>query len=138
MNTVILSGRLTKAPEVRWHQNNDGTSLCIARYRLAVDHRKGQERSAYFFDVVALGRTGEFVQRYLTKGMKIIVEGELQSSTFTRKDGSNGYAVEVLARNHEFAESRQDGQAAQAVVPEPMPEFVTIPDDVSDENLPFN
>ena len=86
MNKVILMGRLTRDPDVRYSQSTD-SSMAIARYTLAVDRRRGKnsdnEQSADFIGCVAFGRSGEFAEKYLHQGMKIVVSGRIQTGSFT-------------------------------------------------------
>ena len=111
MNKVILMGRLTRDPDVRYSQSTD-SSMAIARYTLAVDRRRGKnsdnEQSADFIGCVAFGRSGEFAEKYLHQGMKIVVSGRIQTGSYTNKDGQKVYG------------------------------FLSIPDGVDDEGLPFN
>lgn len=134
MNKVILIGRLTADPEVRYSQGEQ--SLCIARYRLAVNRKasKDKEQEADFISCIAFGKQGEFVERYLFKGMKIAVTGRIQTGSYTDKDGRKVYTTDVIAEEHEFCESKQNN--------EPAPQhrndgFMNIPDGI-DEELPFN
>ena len=109
MNKVILMGRLTRDPEVRYSQGEN--PLAIARYTLAVDRRQsrsngGDEQSADFINCVAFGRSGEFAEKYLHKGTKIAVTGRIQTGSYTNKEGVKVYTTEVVVEDHEFAESR--------------------------------
>lgn len=158
MNKVILMGRLTRDPEVRYSQGE--SPLAIARYTLAVDRRQarnnnGDEQTADFINCVAFGRTGEFAERYLHKGTKIAVTGRIQTGSYTNKDGVRVYTTEVVVEEHEFAESRNasanneggynggyngGGYAGGNNAPAPSGAgdgFMNIPDGI-DEELPFN
>ncbi len=110
MNKVILMGRLTRDPEVRYSQGE--TPLAIARYSLAVDRRNarsnngGDEQTADFINCVAFGRAGEFAERYFRKGTKIAVSGRIQTGSYTNKDGVRVYTTEVVVEEQEFAESK--------------------------------
>lgn len=110
MNKVILMGRLTRDPEVRYTQGEQ--PMAIARYTLAVDRRQsrnnnnGDEQTADFINCVAFGRTGEFAEKYLRKGTKIAVTGRIQTGSYTNKDGVKVYTTEVVVEDHEFCESR--------------------------------
>lgn len=140
MNTVILMGRLTRDPEIRYGGANN---TAVARYSLAVDRRFKQEGQpeADFFNVVSFGKAGEFVEKYLRKGTKIVIEGELHNNNYTNKDGQKVYAIDIVTRNIEFAESKSS-QGTQDN-PQPMPNveaeggWMNIPDGI-DEELPFN
>ncbi len=150
MNRVILMGRLTRDPEVRYSQND--TSMAIARYTLAVDRRVSRNntdgQTADFINIVAFGRLGEFSEKYLHRGTKVALEGRIQTGSYTNKDGVKVYTTEVIADNIEFAESKgaSEGQgggqsysAPQAsAAPAPADDgFMNIPDGI-DEELPFS
>ena len=98
MNKVILMGRLTREPDVRYSQNADG-SMAVARYTLAVDRRRARnnndEQSADFISCVAFGRSGEFAEKYLHQGTKIVVTGRIQTGSYTNKDGQRVYTTAV-------------------------------------------
>ena len=142
MNKVILMGRLTREPDVRYSQNVDG-SIAIARYTLAVDRRRGkdQEQTADFLRCVAFGKAGEFAEKYLHQGTKIVVTGRIQTGSYTNKDGQKVYTTDVVVEDHEFAESKS---AATNTPSRPEPGqmlgdgYMAIPDGVDDEGLPFN
>ena len=127
MNKVILMGRLTRDPEVRYSQGEN--AMAIARYSLAVDRRVSRNsadgQSADFINCVAFGRSGEFAEKYLRKGMKVMVEGRIQTGSYTNKDGVKVYTTDVVVENHEFAESKGNGQGdggfAPASAPAPVP-----------------
>ena len=138
MNHVVLLGRLTRDPDIKYSQNGS-EPLCIARYTLAVSRWHGQDQGADFISCVAFGRAGEFVERYLKKGAKICVSGRIQTGSYTNKDGVKVYTTAVVAEQQEFAESRRDteddhGQQAQG--PSAGNEFVPVPDYMQEE-LPF-
>ena len=149
MNKVILMGRLTRDPEVRYAQGDN--PLAIARYTLVVDRRQarsnsGDDQTADFINCVAFGRTGEFAERYLRKGTKIAVTGRIQTGSYTNKDGVRVYTTEVVVEEHEFAESRNasgnndGGYNGGYSAPAPSGAgdgFMNIPDGI-DEELPFN
>ena len=108
MNKVILMGRLTRDPEVRYSAGEN--ALAIARYTLAVDRRRGRnsdnEQSADFISCVAFGRSGEFAEKYLHQGTKIVVTGRIQTGSYTNKDGQRVYTTDVVVEEQEFAESK--------------------------------
>ena len=148
MNKVILMGRLTRDPEVRYSQGEQ--PLAIARYTLAVDRRQarnaGDDQNADFINCVAFGRSGEFAERYLRKGTKICVSGRIQTGSYTNKDGVRVYTTEVVVEDQEFAESKNSnagndgGYVSNNRAPEPSGAgdgFMNIPDGI-DEELPFN
>lgn len=106
MNKVILMGRLTRDPEVRYSQG--ATATAIARFSIAVDRRfkRDGEPDADFINCVAFGKTGEFIERYGHKGTKFVVEGRIQTGSYTNKDGQRVYTTDVVAENVEFARAR--------------------------------
>ncbi|MCQ2081887.1 MAG: single-stranded DNA-binding protein [Lachnospiraceae bacterium] len=149
MNKVILMGRLTRDPEVRYSQGEN--SMAIARYSLAVDRRynrnSGDEATADFINCVAFGRNGEFAEKYLRKGTKILAEGRIQTGSYTNKDGQRVYTTDVVVENQEFAESKNGSSASNdsfssgndsaPVVSGAGDGFMNIPDGIEEE-LPFN
>lgn len=111
MNKVILMGRLTRDPDIRYTQGEN--SMCIARYTLAVDRRHKQQnadQTADFISCVAFGRAGEFAEKYLRKGTKITIAGRIQTGSYTNKDGQRVYTTDVVIEEQEFAESKGSGQ----------------------------
>lgn len=150
MNSVVLIGRLTRDPDVRYTQSDQ--PMAIARYTLAVD-RKGrkqeEQQTADFISCIAFGKGGEFAEKYLHKGMKIAVRGHIQTGSYTNREGQKVYTTEVVVDEHEFCESRQNSlqqarqedirQAQENQSPRYEQEsFMDIPDDVEDGGLPFN
>ena len=147
MNKVILMGRLTRNPDVRYSQGEKAT--CVARYTLAVNRRFRREgdQDADFINCVAFGRNGEFAEKYLRKGTKIAATGRIQTGSYTNKDGMKVYTTEVIVEEQEFAESRAESEANRGMyqqsAPSPAPSapagdgFMNIPDGI-DEELPFN
>lgn len=117
MNKVILCGRLTADPDVRYSQGENPTA--VAKYSLAVDRKysKGDERQTDFINCVAFGKSGEFAEKYLKKGMKILVTGRIQTGSYTNKDGQKVYTTDVVVEEHEFAESKQTAAPAEPVYP---------------------
>ena len=104
MNEVILMGRLTRDPEIRYTE----MGKCIARYTLAVD-RRGKEQAADFITCVAFEKNAEFAEKYLKKGTKIAVTGRLRTGSYEKDDGTKVYTTDVIVSTHEFAESKKDG-----------------------------
>lgn len=148
MNKVILMGRLTRDPEVRYSSGEN--ALAIARYTLAVDRRfrKDNEASADFIGCVAFGKGGEFAEKYLRQGTKIVVTGRIQTGSYTNREGQKVYTTEIVVEDQEFAESKaasqnnsQTSAGNRQQPPPPMPTdkdgFMQIPDGI-DEELPFN
>lgn len=152
MNRVILMGRLTRDPEVRYSQGE--RSMAIARYTLAVDRRgrrgqDGGEQTADFINCVAFDRAGEFAEKYFRQGMRVLVSGRLQTGSYVNKEGQKVYTTEVILDDQEFADSKgaaseMGGYAQAAPSQRPAPTsaigdgFMNIPDGVEDEGLPFN
>ena len=149
MNKVILMGRLTRDPEVRYSQGEN--PLAIARYTLAVDRRfrRDGEATADFINCVAFGRLAEHAEKYYHQGIRVTICGRIQTGSYTNRDGVKVYTTEVVVEEQEFAESKSasDANAAsfRASAPSPAPApvsdagdgFMNIPDGI-DEELPFN
>ena len=147
MNKVILMGRLTRDAEVRYSQGESATA--IARFSLAVDRRfrrEGDEQNTDFINCVAFGKTAEFLERFGRKGTKFVLEGRIQTGSYTNKDGQRVYTTDVVAENVEFAESKNSSggdNSGYAPSNRPSPSsaagdvFMNIPDGI-DEELPFN
>ena len=142
MNKVILMGRLTRDPDIRYTQPNSAQEqTCTARYSLAVNRRfnRDGEQKADFISCVAFGRQAEFAEKYLRKGTKIVLAGRIQTGSYTNRDGQKGYTTDVVVEEQEFAESKTAGQIAQQN-PAPMTRedgFMEIPDGLEEE-LPFS
>lgn len=162
MNSVILMGRLTRDPEIRY--STTGTQMAIARYTLAVNRRfaKEGEQGADFINCVAFGKSAEFAEKYFHKGLKIVIRGRIQTGSYTNRDGATVYTTDVVIEEQNFAESKgaqtsQSGNvtAAEALFqanpqqqPQSQPqsasnmdpnEFITVPiEDFEDDGLPFN
>ncbi len=156
MNKVILMGRLTKDPEVRYSQGSE--PLAIANYTIAVDRRRGRQAqnspdqpTADFIPCVSFGKAAEFAEKYYHKGIKIAVTGRIQTRNYTNKDGNKVYVTEVVVEEQEFAESKNaSSQQPAYTAPEPPSQgnqaptadaddggFMNIPDGIEGE-LPFN
>lgn len=150
MNRVILMGRLTRDPEVRYSQGE--RSMAIARYTLAVDRRgrrsqDGAEQTADFINIVAFDRAGEFAEKYFRQGMRVLISGRIQTGSYTNKEGQRVYTTEVIVDDQEFADSKGAGgdhSGGYQPTSRPAPAsaigdgFMNIPDGVEDEGLPFN
>ena len=148
MNKVILVGRLTRKPDIRWTQGQE--QKCISRFTLAVDRRMRRDennpnqQTADFISCVAFGKTAEFMEKYADQGTKFVLEGRIQTGSYTNKDGQKVYTTDVVAENLEFAESKGSGDNAgsqnrqQAQPQTDKDGFMNIPDGVEDEGLPFN
>lgn len=140
MNKVILMGRLTSEPEIRYTAGENGT--VVARYTLAVDRKYNRDQqSADFIRCVAFGKAAEFTEKYLHKGTKIAVAGHLQTGKYTNKDGVATYTVDVIVGEQEFAESKKNSQDSSndgSRFSQSAGEgFMDIPDDIADD-LPFD
>lgn len=145
MNKVILMGRLTRDPEIRRSQGEN--AMTIASFSLAVDRanrkKESNEQTADFINCVALGKNGEFAERYLHKGTKVVVEGHIQTGSYTNKDGKKVYTTDVYIERIEFAESKSSSESnsqnvQNASTAAPNDGFMNIPDNVEDSGLPFN
>lgn len=142
MNKVILMGRLTRDPDVRWTQGQNQT--CVARYTLAVDRRikktNESQQTADYISMVSFGSQAEFIEKYIKKGMKIVISGHIQTGSYTNKDGVKVYTTDVITESVEFAESKKAaGENAQST-PEPQTDsdgFMNVSDEIDDE-LPFS
>lgn len=153
MNKVILMGRLTRDPEVRYSQGASQTA--VARFSVAVDRRfkREGEPDADFFNCTCFGKQAEFVERYLHKGVKVVLSGRVQNDNYTNKDGQMVYSVRIMVDEIEFAESKNAsvgngdggyrnnggfGGGNSAPAPSGAGDgFMNIPDGI-DEELPFN
>ena len=157
MNKVLLMGRLTRDPEVRYSQG--ATPTAVARFSVAVDRRfkREGEPDADFFNCTCFGKQGEFVEKYLHKGTKVVLSGRLQNDNYTNKDGQQVYSVRIMVDEIEFAESKNaagsgdngynggnygnnnynGGNRSQAAPSGAGDGFMNIPDGI-DEELPFN
>lgn len=146
MNRVILCGRLTRDPEIRYSQTGNG-SMAVARYTLAVDRafKKEGEQAADFISCVAFGKNGEFAEKYLHQGTKIAVVGRIQTGSYTNKDGNKVYTTDVVVEEYEFAESKNANGSSpnQPVLNMSAPAmasdgFMNLPIGVENTGLPFN
>lgn len=140
MNKVILIGRLAKDPDIRMGTNN----TTIARYTLAINRKyhKNNEPTADFIGCVALGKNGEFAEKYLHQGIKIAVIGRIQTGSYTNRDGKKVYTTDILIEEQEFVESKKNQSEEQSQPPVPSLEqdtsgFMDMPS-IMDDELPFN
>lgn len=137
MNKVLLMGRLTRDPEVRYSAGDNSTA--VARYTLAVNRRfkRDNEPTADFIPCVAFGKAAEFAEKWFRQGMQVAISGRIQTGSYTNREGRKVYTTEVVLEEQEFAESKRDGNAP---VPQPADAgdgFMNIPDGIED-NIPFN
>lgn len=138
MNKAIIIGRMTRRADIRYTQGENQT--CIARFTLAVNRKfaKEGEKNADFISCIAFGRVAEFLERYGDKGIKFVVEGRIQTGSYTNKDGRTVYTTDVVVEQIEFAESKSSNAAADQSRNIPPEEgFMEIPEGIEEE-LPFN
>lgn len=144
MNKVVLIGRLTRDPDVRYSTGEKQTA--VARYTLAVDrkYKRDGEQAADFIGCVSFGRNAEFAEKYLHQGIKIAVFGRIQTGSYTNREGQKVYTTDIVVEEHDFCEKKADGDAPQWIQSQgqaPYTDsngFMSIPDGVEDEGLPFN
>lgn len=138
MNKIIFMGRLTHDPEIRFSTGENAT--CIANFNLAVDKRFKKKDdtnapTADFFRITALGKLGEFVQKYLTRGTKVLVDGRVENNNYTNKDGQKVYGFQFVAENIEFCESKKAQESNNTAAPQDN-SFVDVPEGIEND-LPF-
>lgn len=134
MNLAVLVGRLTRDPEVRVTDSQ----MTVARYSLAVDRvgaKEGQP-TADFISCIAFGKSAEFVEKYLKKGMKIAIEGRIQTGSYTNKEGQKVYTTDIVVDRHEFCESRSTSEN-NATPADSADSFINLPAGIEEE-IPFN
>lgn len=147
MNKVVLMGRLTRDPEIRYSQGENATA--VAHYTLAVDRRfkrQGEEQTADFIRCVTFGKNAEFAEKYLKQGTKICVSGRIQTGSYTNKEGQKVYTTDVVVEEHDFAESKTSSGNSNSENAQNTQEpsagtvdsdgFMSIPEGI-DEELPF-
>lgn len=142
MNKVVLMGRLTRDPSVRYSQGEH--AMAIARYTLAVDRRvrrnNDSDQTADFINCIAFDKAGEFAEKYFRQGMRVLISGRIQTGSYMNKDGVKVYTTDIVVEDQEFADSKGAGENQQQSRPEPSSVgdgFMNIPDGVEDEGLPF-
>lgn len=144
MNKVILMGRLTREPDIRYLTGEN--AMAVARYTLAVDRRFKRDengQTADFISCVAFGKLGEFAEKYLHQGTKIAITGRIQTGSYTNKEGQKVYTTDVVVEEQEFAESKNSSgsvqeTASRATQSKPIADdFVNIPEALEDDELPF-
>jgi len=145
MNKVILMGRLTRDPAVRYSQGEH--AMAIARYTLAVDRRvrknNENDQTADFINCIAFDRAGEFAEKYFRQGMRVLISGRIQTGSYTNKDNVKVYTTDIVVEDQEFADSKGAAGDGYQQTNRPEPStigdgFMNIPDGVEDEGLPFN
>lgn len=134
MNNVVLIGRLTRDPDVRYMEGDN--PMAVARFTLAVDRRykKDGEQTADFISCVAFNKNGEFFEKYGRKGVKFAIVGHIQTGSYTNKDGQNVYTTDVVVDAQEFCEKKSGNTETQQTDNDG---FMTIPEGI-EEGLPFN
>ena len=152
MNKVMLMGRLTRDPDIRYSNRADGQDTVVAKYTLAVDRRvkRDGEPTADFISCVAFGSNGAFVEKYLQQGTKITVCGRIQTGSYTNREGRKVYTTDVVVEEHYFCESRgqqedrqrnqqapKDERGQQPPAKEVGEGFMEIPEGYEQEGLPF-
>lgn len=143
MNKVIIMGRLTRDPEIRYSQGENPTA--IGRFTLAVDRkfkRDGDQQTADFISCLSFGKVAEFEEKYFKQGTKVVITGRIQTGNYTNKEGQKVYTTEVVVEEQEFAEGKKDGESSSQGGSRPSPSdanngFMNIPEGL-DEELPFN
>lgn len=141
MNKVVLMGRLTRDPEVRYTQGDN--SMEVGRYTLAVDRRfkRDGEATADFINCVAFGKQAEFAERYFRQGLKVIISGRIQTGSYTNREGRKIYTTDVVVEEQDFAESKGDFSRASGTAAGELPEdedgFMNIPEGIEEE-MPFS
>lgn len=137
MNKIILMGRLTREPEVMYSQGDKPTA--IAKFTLAVNRKyvkKDDSQSADFFNCTAFGKQGEFAEKYLRQGIKILLTGHIQNDNYTNKDGQKVYGMQVIVEEIEFAQSKGSQEGFGAELPGSSDDFTNIPD-IDNMEVPF-
>ena len=143
MNKIILMGRLTGEPEIRYTQGENATA--IAHFQIAVDKRFKNKNNpdaptADFFRITSFGKQGEFVEKYLHKGTKIVMSGRIENNNYTDTNGNKVYRDQIIAEEIEFAESKKvaDGNPEASMNPAEAPNdgFMKIPNGIEND-LPF-
>lgn len=141
MNIVIISGRMVRDPDVRYTANDN---MAVARFTLAVDknYKKSNDDKANFINCVAFGKTAEVVEKHCMKGIKLMITGEWTTGSYKNKDGNTVYTNDCNVSKLEFAESRNNSQnnGGNGIMggSSSNDSFMSIPDNVTDEGLPFN
>ncbi len=144
MNKVILMGRLTKDPEVRYSQSSE--PLAVARYTLAINRRfkRQGESDADFINCVSFGKAGEFAEKYFKKGQMVSIVGRLQVRSWDDQDGKKHWSTDVIAEEQYFAESKASFESHKAAAKESAPQkapaadgFYPIDESIEDDDLPF-
>lgn len=136
MNKVILCGRLTRDPEIRYSQGNE--QMAIAHYGIAVDRarRKEGETQADFFNCVSFGRSAEFAEKYMHKGERFLIEGRIQNDSYVNRDGQRVNTTQIIVDSQEFADGKSNAQPAQQTAPQPMPQQQVTQQPMPQQQMP--
>lgn len=135
MNKVFLIARLARDPEVKYTQDNKA----VAKFTACVDRKfKSEGQDADFISCVAFGKTAEFIEKYFTKGMKIVIEGRWQTGSYTNKDGQKVYTNDCVVESVEFGESKRaaESEAATPSAPPEVDDFMNLAEGI-DTDMPF-
>lgn len=137
MNKIILMGRLTRDPETTYSQSSQ-TPMAISKFSIAVDRKfkRQGEVETDFFNCVAFGKQGEFVEKYLSKGNKVLLTGRIENNNYTNREGQKVYSVQVSVEEVEFAESKQTNSGNSDIPKQSNDGFMNIPQGLEEE-LPF-
>ena len=127
MNLVVLMGRLVRDPDIKYSKDN----MCVGKFTVAVD-RRGKDKETDFISCTAFGKTAEFVEKYIKKGTKVVLEGRWQTGSYTNKEGTKVYTNDCIVDQIEFAESKK----AEETAPKAPDDFMNVPDNIDDE-IPF-
>ena len=131
MNVVVLRGRLTKDPDVRYTNDN----MCVTRYTVACDRRFSKDNEADFIPCIAFGKSGEFAEKYFRKGMSVAVRGRIQTGSYTNKDGQKVYTTDVVIEDQEFAESKTASNGGGHK--KSSDDFTNMTSGIDDDEFPF-
>lgn len=143
MNRVILMGRLTRDPDIRYSQNAEN-SMAIARFTLAVERRgsrnnqRGDQQTADFISCVAFKGIAEVIEKYVHQGTKVAIQGRINTGNYKNKDGQKVYTTDVIVDDLEFSESKTKSNRSDPIESSTDDGFMNIPDYVDNEGLPFN
>lgn len=137
MNHVVLIGRLVRDPEIRYSQGEK--PMAIAKYTLAVDrkYKRENEPTADFIRCIAFGKNAEFAEKYMSQGRKFAVEGSIQTGSYQNKDGQTVYTTDIIVNSQDFCDSKQEESGFTGGASSDSDGFMSIPDSVEDEGLPF-
>lgn len=136
MNKVIFCGRTTKDIEMRYSQGEN--SMAIGRFSIAIDSGYGDKKKTSFFNCTIFGKQAEAFERYVPKGTKVLLECEANQNQYTDKNGNKVNSVDFIVKSFEFCESKSQSNSQPQPAPSNSDGFMSIPDGLEDEGLPFN